>query len=78
MNVQNFHWKVKNAYDLESLLEFKGHIGRLDQGDWNILAIFRAPDGYDFCPGADLKKLYKRGMLAIERRGWKRKFCSVL
>lgn len=62
INVQNFHWKVKNAYDLDSLLEFKGHIGRLDQGTWNILAIFRAPDGHDFCPGADLKKLYKKDL----------------
>lgn len=62
MNIQNYHWKVKNAYDLEAMKEFQGHVGRLDQGDWNLLAIFRAPEGMDFCPGADLKKMYKRDL----------------
>lgn len=31
MQIQNFHWKVKNAFDLEALKEFQGHIGRLEQ-----------------------------------------------
>lgn len=31
MQVQNFHWKVRNALDLEALKEFQGHIGRLEQ-----------------------------------------------
>lgn len=58
VNLTNFHWRVHNALDLQALKELKAHLRRMDQGDYWVAAIFRAPDGYDFCPGADLVKLY--------------------
>jgi len=54
MHLQSFYWRVGNAFNLKALQEFKGHVGRLDQSSYLVAAIFRAAEGYDFCPGADL------------------------
>lgn len=61
-NVLNFNWKSKNAFDLDALKEFKGHIGRVDQSDFTVAAVFKAPEDMDYCPGADLVKLYHSGV----------------
>lgn len=50
----------QNALDLKGLKEFQGHVGRMDQAsNYYLLAIFRAPAGFNFCPGADLLALAK-------------------